>query len=146
MTNLISYRNGRGGMPTLLGWGPSRLVDDLLSWNPFGGETIWSSLPIQVGSDDDHVYASVDLPGVDPKDVDLTFERGTLSISGQRGGQTYRYSVGLGDEIDPSSIEAELDKGVLMVSAARRPETRPRRIALKGAQAQPKTLESGESK
>jgi HSP20 family protein len=142
MSNLIPYSNGRSGMPSLLGWDPTRLISDLFSWNPFGGETVWSAMPIHVKRDEDNVHLSVDLPGVDAKDVDITFERGALTIVAQRGEQSYRYSVQLGDEVDPASIEASLDKGVLTMKVAKRPEAKPRKIALSGAEA--KRLEDGE--
>ena len=83
------------------------------------------------------------MPGVDPKDLELTFDNGTLAIAGTRGEQTSRYSVALGDTIDPDAIEAKLDKGVLTVHAHKRPEAKPRKILV----ATPDhTLGSGESK
>jgi HSP20 family molecular chaperone IbpA len=142
MSSMTAYNNGRIGMPALLGWDPMQLVDDLFSWRPLGGSVGWSALPVSVQQDQDHVTVSADMPGVDPKDLDITFERGVLAIAGKRGEQTYQLSVQVGDEIDASTIEAELDKGVLTIKAGKRPESKPRKIALKGAEA--KTLASGE--
>lgn len=138
MTSMIPYRNGR--IPALLGWEPFRLFDDM-----FRGDTLWNTMPVQTHADDDHVYVTADLPGVDAKDVDLTYERGTLAISAKRGERTIRYSVTVGDEVDPDAIEADLDKGVLTLKAPKRPETKPKKIALKGV-VDAKSLESGEKK
>lgn len=143
MTNMISNNSRRIGMPTLLGWDPLRLFDELLNWNPAGGETLWSAAPVYVKHEDDRVHITVDMPGVDAQDLDLTLEAGTLTIAGQRGERVYRYGVALGNEYDASSVEAQLDKGVLTITAAKRPEAKPRKIALNGAGQ--KTLESGES-
>jgi HSP20 family molecular chaperone IbpA len=145
MNTNVPYRNGRR-FETLLGWDPMRLFDELMSWQPPGSEVIWSAHPsaLQVKHSDEMATVTVDMPGVDAQDLELTFEAGDLSIIGKRGEQTYRYSVGLGDTIDPNNIEAQLDKGVLTVQAHKRPETKPRKILVSGASQ--KALDSGESK
>ena len=140
MMNLMPYNHGRLGMLSPFAWDPARIFSDALSWNPFSG----TATPIQLNSDDDHVYLSVDLPGVDASDVDMTFDHNALAIAARRGEQAYRYTVQLGDAVDPSTIEAQLDKGVLMIKAAKRPEAKPRRIPLRGTTT--RTLESGASK
>ena len=45
---------------------------------------------------------------------------------------SHRYRVALSDAIDPNSFDAELAKGVLTIRAHKRPEAKPRKIALKG--------------
>lgn len=144
MSNTNAYNNGSFAMPALLGWGPT-LFEELLGWRPRGAGAAWSASPVAVRQDQDHVLVSADMPGVDPNDLDVVFERDSLSITGKRGDFTYRYSVHVGDDIDPSSIEAQLDKGVLMIKAGKRPETKPRKIQIKGVTgAESKSLESGE--
>ena len=142
--NLSPYRNGRR-LGTLLTWDPMRLFDDLITWQPPGSEVVWSAFqsPVNVTHTEDGATITVDMPGVDPNDLELTFENGTLAIAGKRGEQTYRYSVALGDTIDPDAIEAKLDKGVLAVNAHKRPETKPRKILVATPD---KALDSGESK
>jgi HSP20 family molecular chaperone IbpA len=126
----------RLGMPSLLGWAPSRVLDNFTS---FGVTT-----PVEVKHEADDVIITADMPGVDPKDLDVTLDNGSLSVVGPRGDIQYRFSVYLGNEYDGDKIEANLDRGVLTIKAERRPETKPRKIALKGAES--KSLESGESK
>jgi HSP20 family molecular chaperone IbpA len=126
----------RIGMPSLLGWDPTRLFENLRS---FGGAS-----PVELKEENDHLTITADMPGVDPKDLDVTFESGTLYVAGQRGENRYRFSVYVGNEYDIDGIEADLDKGVLTLRAEKRPEAKPRKIALKGVEA--KRLESGESK
>jgi HSP20 family protein len=122
-----------------------RLFDDLMTWEPPGSEIVWSAFqsPVSVARTDEGATITVDLPGVDPNDLELTFDKGMLAITGKRGERTYRYNVALGDTIDPDAIDAKLDKGVLTVHAAQRPETKPRKI-LVGSRS--KALEPGESK
>jgi HSP20 family protein len=127
----------RVGMPNLLGWDPSRVLDDFTSFS--------FTSPIEVKYEGDYVIITADMPGVDPQNLDLTFEGGSLSIVGRRGDHQYRYAVNLGNEYNGETIEAELDKGVLTIKAERRPEAKPRKIALKGVEAA-NSLESGEAK
>lgn len=141
MSNLISG-NGRG---SLLSWDPMRLFDELMSWEPVGSQVIWSAYesPLKVTSHDDGATITIDMPGVSPEDVELTFQEGVLAIAGKRGDRVYRHRVQLGDAYDPDRFEADLDKGVLTVQAYKRPEAKPRRISLKGLTRQ-KSLDSGD--
>jgi HSP20 family protein len=122
-----------------------RLFDDRMTSQPSGSEVVWSAYqsPIQLTHGNDGATITVDMPGVDPQDLELTFENGTLAIAGKRGERVYRYSVAIGDTIDPDTIEAKLDKGVLTVHAHRRPEAKPRKILVATAD---KAEEPGESK
>jgi HSP20 family molecular chaperone IbpA len=129
--NLAPYRNGRR-LGTLLSWDPMRLFDDLMTSQPPGSEVVWSAFqsPVNVAHTKDGATITVDMPGVDPGDLELTFEDTTLAIAGKRGERTYRYKVTLGDTIDPDAFEATLDKGVLTVHAHKRPESKPRKIVV----------------
>jgi HSP20 family protein len=144
MNSLVPFSNGRR-VGSLLSWDPLRLVDDLLRWEPLGGETVWAPYtpPVRIQDTEDGAILTVDMPGVGPDDVELTFQDGVLSISGKRDQQSYAYRVALGEAFDPDHIGAELDRGVLTVHASRKPGARPRKIALKGS-SQQKTLDSGD--
>lgn len=138
--NSLLFGNSRRG--SLLSWDPLRLFDDLV---PAGSPVLWSAYesPVRVRHDEDTATITVDMPGVADEDVDLTFQAGELAISGKRGDRTYSYRVELGDAYDPEHIEASLEKGVLTVQAHKRPEAKPRKIALKGGRSQ-KQLSGGE--
>src|SRR5689334_9560723 len=116
MNYLAPYRTGRR-YGNLFSWDPVRLLDDLMRWQPPGSEVVWSAVraPVDLQHGEDGTTLTVDMPGVDPQDLDLTFEAGTLSITGKRGARSYHYTAALGDTIDPGTIEAHLDKGVLTV-------------------------------
>lgn len=122
----------RIGMPSLLGWAPSPVLD---TYNSFG--------PVAVKDEADHVIITADMPGVDPKDLDVTLDNGSLTVTALRDDTHYRFSVYLGNEYDGDKIEAKLDKGVLTIQAEKPAGAKPRKIALKGADA--RVLESGDS-
>ena len=137
--NTFSQNNHGRRVGTLLDWDPVRLFDHLMSWEPAAAYT-----PARLQTDEDGATLTLDMPGVDPADVELTFADGRLAIAGKRGAHTYRYSVELGDAIDPDHLEAELDKGVLTVRAHKKPEAKPRKIQLKAGST--KSLKSGDEK
>lgn len=140
MNNPAPYRNGRR-FGHLLAWDPMRFFDDFMAWEPPGSEVVWSASPINVSHTEAGATVTVDLPGVDPSDLELSFEKASLLITGKRGERTYRYAVALDDTFDPDRIDAKLDKGVLTIEAHKRPDAKPRKILVTGTQ---KSLESGD--
>ncbi|WP_435528893.1 Hsp20/alpha crystallin family protein [Lysobacter enzymogenes] len=85
-----------------------------------------------------------DLPGVDPKDIDVQMEKSILTIRGERrldrqtDSQTFALTerlhgsfhrrFALPDSADPDGISASGNNGVLEIVIPKRPETTPRRI------------------
>lgn len=63
-------------------WSPSTFRGGL---DLLGNENITTSfLPnADVSEDDKRIVVTVELPGIDPKDIDVTLENGVLSISGE---------------------------------------------------------------
>jgi HSP20 family protein len=94
-------------------------------------------------SEEEYVLVG-DLPGVAPQDVNVSYEKHTLTIHGKVEERNYNahyfaeeYGVGdfrrsftLGEEIDEWAISAEIKEGVLTVHLPKRPEVRPRKIAI----------------
>lgn len=88
------------------------------------------------------IYA--DLPGMDPQDIEVSMDKGILSIRGERKSEasedTERYSrierrygsfhrrFALPDSADADGISAHGRNGVLEVVIPKKPETTPRRI------------------
>lgn len=90
----------------------------------------------------------VDVPGVDPKNVELTLDNDVLTLSGERSqeqsdnkselqyqrnergvGQFYRRFV-LPDTVDNDKVQATGKNGVLRVTIAKRAKAMPRRIQI----------------
>jgi len=103
---------------------------------------------INIGSTPTSVEIYAFAPGIEADKVDITLDRGVLTISGERPAATpersdkghaysrerttgkFRRAVNLPDDIDPTRVTASYRDGVLRVSVARREETQPRRITV----------------
>ena len=89
---------------------------------------------------------AADIPGVDPKDIEIHMERGVLTIKGERNaeskteeanftrverthGSFYR-RFALPDTADADKISAHGAHGVLEIVIPKKPETTPRRISI----------------
>jgi len=107
-----------------------------------------------VPSVDIHEYANrfelyVDLPGIDPADVELTLDGGVLTLSGVRHEQSITKSAedlqvrrterGYGhfhrrfvlpDTVDAEKVNATGKNGVLTVTIPKQPKEMPRRIQI----------------
>ncbi|MFT3880382.1 MAG: Hsp20/alpha crystallin family protein [Gemmatales bacterium] len=85
-----------------------------------------------------------DIPGVQPGDIHLNFEKGQLSLHGKVNAGTAQpnsllreYAVGdyhrtfaLNDDVDPGKISADYKHGVLTVKLPKREELKPRKIEI----------------
>ena len=90
-----------------------------------------------------------DLPGVDPKDIDVTLEKGVLTLRGKRALQTrdekngfrrvervsgeFFLSFTLPDTADSQSVRARHANGVLEVTIPKQAHVMPRRIDIEAA-------------
>jgi HSP20 family protein len=101
---------------------------------------------VDIVEENDRFVLRADVPGVDPKDIDVSMDGGVLSISGERQsenssteegvkrierftGRFYRRFT-LPDTADAEQIGARCDRGILEVSIPKRPEVRSRRITV----------------
>jgi len=106
-----------------------------------GGEWVPA---VDIKEEDDRYILRADIPGVKPEDIDITMEKGILSIRGERKlekreeGQNYRRlerSQGvfhrrftLPGNTDPDGITASGENGVLEVRIPKTPESQRKRI------------------
>ena len=102
---------------------------------------------LDVRESEDRYEVHVDLPGLDPDDVNVTFEDGMLTVSGkrlfreedrgdtwhriERGFGTFARSIRLPQTADPERIEASFDKGVLTVVVPKTEQAKPRTIEVR---------------
>jgi len=100
--------------------------------------------PLDVRETEATFAVTVDLPGLEPDQVEVTFEDGLLTIRGQReftkevdeeqyhrierSYGSFARSVRLPRTADAEKIEASFDKGVLTVEVPKREEAKPRAI------------------
>jgi HSP20 family protein len=99
---------------------------------------------LDVRESEDRWEVTLDLPGLEPGDVNVTFEDGMLSITGkrefskddqgetwhriERSFGTFARSLRLPQTADTERIEASFDKGVLTVSVPKTEQAKPRTI------------------
>lgn len=101
---------------------------------------------INVGNTPTSVEVYAFAPGLDPAKIDVSIDRGVLSIAGERpaaaqqdGARSYsrerftgsfRRAVSLPDDVDAAKVQASYRDGVLRISIERQAEAQPRRITI----------------
>jgi HSP20 family protein len=103
---------------------------------------------INVGSTAETVEVMALAPGLDPAKLQLTIDRGLLTIAGERQGAlpeageraslyaqerftgAFRRVLSLPDDVDPDRVDASYKDGVLRVTLSRRESAKPRRIEI----------------
>jgi HSP20 family protein len=153
----FSSRPRRGGLlaaTPAYRWDPRREVDELnsrfgqLIQSLIGGETGigsagWSP-PVDVEETEDAYVVDVDLPNVNPEDVNLEMRGEELRISGafeergrggvvrRQGRQTgeFEYMIDLPSDIDGDRVQAAYSNGVLTVTVPKARDAQPRRIEI----------------
>lgn len=102
---------------------------------------------VDIKDEKDKFVINADIPGVNPKDIEVSMENGMLTIKGEREneekdekngyrraecsyGSFYR-RFSLPDTADSNNIKATGKDGVLEIVVAKREATKPRKIAVK---------------
>ncbi|MGH8145460.1 MAG: Hsp20/alpha crystallin family protein [Rhodanobacteraceae bacterium] len=99
---------------------------------------------VDIREEDKRFMIAADIPGVDPKDIEINMDKGVLSIKGERKPESqsengkftrversrgvFHRRFALPDSADPEGITATGRHGVLEISIPKRPETTPRKI------------------
>jgi len=98
------------------------------------------------------VQLRFDLPGIDPESIDVTVDRGVLSVSAKRDEEyaegekpfirervmgSFTRRIRLADTVDADRIEAAFDAGVLTVTVPVAETAKPRKVEItSGAKAE----------
>lgn len=126
-----------------------RVFDDLFrsfDWpmTTIGGGSVGAWPHVEISETENEVKLVAELPGMEEKDVELTFSDGTLTLKGEKKSETtgavyserwhgqFERTVQLGPDVDPDKIKAEFKNGVLTVTVGKRPEAQRqvKRIAI----------------
>lgn len=98
---------------------------------------------LSVYEDGKNVYVEAAVPGVDPKEVDVTFDKGILTIRAERKeeekGKKYQrratrsffYRVAPSDVDLKKEPQASYKNGVMTITFTKIPTTKPKKIAVK---------------
>ena len=101
---------------------------------------------LNLWSSDDEAVVMVELPGVDPKKVDLSVVGHVLTLQGERAEEpgvkaeayhrrerstgAFARSVRLPFDVESDKVQARYEHGVLRITLPRKESTKPRRIAI----------------
>jgi len=105
--------------------------------------------PVDIREEEKQFLLYADLPGVDAQHIDVTLEKGVLTIRGRRelesrddksgfrrvervSGEFYR-RFSLPDTADAQSVKARFTNGVLEVAIPKQAQVLPRRISVEAA-------------
>lgn len=108
--------------------------------------SVWSPA-VDLKEEPDKFVLKADLPGVDPKDIEVTMEDGVLTIKGERRFEseqerqgykrveraygTFYRRFALPDTAEADKIEARSENGVLQVVIPKHERAQPRQITVK---------------
>ncbi len=105
--------------------------------------------PLNVGATPEAVEVFAFLPGVDPTGLEITLDKGVLTIAGTRDDAlpeeserlniykrerfhgAFKRVISLSEDVDSARVKADYRDGVLRITAPRREEARPHRIEVK---------------
>jgi HSP20 family protein len=102
--------------------------------------------PVDIYEDSNNLVLKADLPGVDPKDVEIKVENGMLYLSGERKFEkevkeenyhrversygAFSRSFSLPNSIDAEKVAAEYKDGQLILTMPKREEAKPKTIKI----------------
>ncbi len=116
-----------------------------------GSEDDWSfggawAPSVDIYEHEGHIVLKAELPGIDPKDVDVRVENNVLTLRGERKLDTeikredyhrveraygkFSRSFTLPSVVDTDKIKAEYNHGVLQVSIPQKEEAKPKQISI----------------
>ena len=102
---------------------------------------------VDIAEKDDHFLIKADVPGVDPKDIEISMENGLLTMKGERESETKEDKEGytrvershgsfyrrfnLPETADSEDIAARSNKGVLEITVGKKEAAKPKKITIK---------------
>ena len=114
-----------------------------------GGRSAFPAINMGTSSEAVEIYAFA--PGIDPKKIEVSLDKGVLTIAGERSSDlpaesskvnvysserfagTFKRVVSLPDDVDPARVDAAYTHGVLRISVPKREASKPRRVEVQSA-------------
>lgn len=119
------------------GWDLSEYGSATGAWMP----------PIDLSETADKIIIKAEIPGIDPKEIDISIQGDTLTIKGEKKeekeekGKNYyrmerRYgsfsrSIDLPASVDTNKVSAEYKNGILEINLQKKEEVKPTQITVK---------------
>lgn len=100
---------------------------------------------LQISEDENSIFVEAAMPGLDDKDIELTYEKGTLMVRGERketeedkkrkyyrrSSNSFMYRLNVPGTIDEASEpNAEFKNGVVKVTFSKQKKAQPKRITI----------------
>ncbi|MEX2365178.1 MAG: Hsp20/alpha crystallin family protein [Pseudohongiellaceae bacterium] len=131
--NQFFHRNGRSLMPALIDEDEAWLTSE---WAPH----------VDIKEEENQFVVTADIPGVEPKDIEVSMDSGVLTIKGERSSEKeetkkdYRLkecsygsfirSFRMPESADSDNIKAKGKNGVLSLTIAKKETVKPRKISI----------------
>ncbi|MCU0725424.1 MAG: Hsp20/alpha crystallin family protein [Planctomycetes bacterium] len=121
----------------------------------FFGESGWPTLyesgrgsfPIDLAESDEEYLLTAEIPGIDPKAVEISVTGNTLTLKAEKRPEgekqvknvhrteriygAFQRMVSLPGDVDPAAVQASSKDGVLSIRLGKREEAKPRTIEVK---------------
>ena len=133
-----TLRELQGEVDRVFHGSPAGYTDTASDWVP----------PIDIKEGEDAYEVSADVPGVDPKDIDVSLEDGVLTVKGERKTESQDEGLGytrteraygsffrrftLPDTADAENISARTEHGVLRLHVPKKEKALPKKISVQG--------------
>lgn len=103
---------------------------------------------LSVSEDESKVYVEAHVPGINPKDIEITFDDGILWVRGEtktneenksrkyyrRAASSFSYRVSVPSDVDQNTDpEAVCKNGIMTITFSKFPKKQPKKIAVKTA-------------
>jgi len=100
---------------------------------------------VNFSQDENSLYVEAIVPGIDPKDIDLTVMRGVMTLSGERKAQSnsdktwhrrerghgkFMRTIDLPCEVDTGKVMAKYHNGLLVVTLPKQEQAKPKKISV----------------
>jgi len=101
---------------------------------------------VDIAEKDDYFLIEADVPGVDPKEIEVSMENGFLTVRGERKSESKTEKEGysrvershgsfyrrfsLPETADPENVSANSNKGVLQIKVGKTKISKPRKITV----------------
>jgi len=125
-----------------------RFFSDIWASDRWSEEAMWAP-PLDVKETEDEVIVHAELPGVDPKDLEITVSGDLLTLSGRKEVKTekkeenwfhsecrygeFRRSVTLPAAVDTKDVNADFKNGVLTIHVKKSENAQAKRIPVKAS-------------
>ena len=128
-----------------------RFFRDLWGWSESGFPAmgLLTAPRTDLADSENELTVRMEVPGVDPKDVDIKITNGVLTVRGEKKAdkeeknKNYHYverqfgsfhrTVQLPSTVDPDKVDAAYKNGVLTITITKQPEAKPKRIKVRNA-------------